>query len=112
MAEIICCGRVVRAQKGKTPTCSACGTEYRVIRHTQKWSNKKQAARSHSTMKDSIYLLGLFFIIAALVALGIGLSNLWNNGFASFRMESFSVIVLLGLCGFVIVKMYGKRRKA
>lgn len=106
------CGKEINLKNGKG-TCPRCRTAYDLkIHKPEKRTLRKQAARSHYTFGDQVYLFGWLLMIAAVAALGFGAANIWNNGLSEFKMGGFTLILFIGFVGFVMTGGLKKRRRA
>lgn len=105
------CDMFIPLKDGKA-TCPKCKDEF----ESGKWTKfsprsfkKKPARRGRNAANDMIFDLGLLFLIVPPALWFIGI---WNNGLKSFRMDVFTLVVLLSLSGFVMIGGFGKGKKA
>ena len=111
-SQIICCGSLVPEKKGKR-ICPKCHAEYNVKKPPEpKRTFHKTSSKGYYTFKDSVYHLGVLLRVVSLILSGVGISNIWNNGFSAFHMEGFTTIILMALLGYVIVKASSKRSRS
>lgn len=104
------CDMFIGVKNGKA-TCPKCKATF----ENGKWSKsekrsfKKHAAGRGRNSGDMTFELGLLFLIVPPALWFIGL---WNNGLKSFRMDLFTLVVILALIGFAMIGGFSKGKKA
>lgn len=104
------CGLMFPVKNSKA-TCLKCHSTF----EDGKWSKpekrsfyKKSAGRGRNG-GDMVFDLGLLLLI---IPLGLWLNGLLKNGLQSFRMDVFTLVVILALTGFAMVGGFGNGKKA
>lgn len=114
--NIICdCGKKVKYD-GKRPTvCPKCKTVYGGVLHKARPAKltkpdyKKHPAKSNRNAGDMWTDLGALLVsIPPILFFG----GLWNNGLGSFRMDLFTLVVVLMLVGRTMFVLSGNKKKA
>lgn len=104
------CDMFIGVKDGKA-TCPKCKATF----ESGKWSKaekrsfKKRESGRGRTINDAVFDLGLLLFIVPPALWFIGI---WNNGIKSFKMDLFTLMIILTITGFAMIGGFGKGKKA
>lgn len=103
------CEMFIGVKDGKA-TCPKC----KAVFAGGKWSKagkvgKKRDAGRGRNVNDMVFDLGMLLLI---VPPALWFMGIWNNGLQSFKMDLFTLVIILALVGFAMVGGFGKGKKA